>query len=291
MWNWHWISIRIRLQYRSLLVNLRWAFPQAIVPWIVTLLFADDIKAARGYGPLCIPLLLYSPFALIGIVLMMLAVAGYRVFSEKSAAVVRELFSAENILSVLIALAPLIYLLGNVLGDKPDSIGFAVIDYRPAPTLYFCFVLTFLVYSAAIFSHCKRDILFYLVNATLLILPAFTFGLWNDLSLNVSIPAILLLMVLVVKTLFAYMKRRRQCRKKLVVLAALLACGSITSLCDLASVGIASVFPSAPETTAYESLTLNDWARRDGTLSPDQAYNYFTYDYTDCLFYNVLAKK
>ena len=56
----HWISNSIQLQYRSLYVNLRWAFPQAIVPWIATLLFAENYKDVSRYCLIGAPLLLHA---------------------------------------------------------------------------------------------------------------------------------------------------------------------------------------------------------------------------------------
>lgn len=287
--NWKWISEEIYLQYRSLFVNLRWAFPQAIVPWLSTLLFADDIKAVRNYGLITVPLLLYSPFTLVGLAFMMLMVIIYRIVTEKSRTIVQEVFSIENIFSAVISVIPLVYLLGNVMGEKPDSIGFSIIGYQTNSALYFCFISSFFFYSVTIFRKCSEDILFYLVNISLLLIPFFKMGKWNDFSLNVSIPSILLLMVLVVKTLFVYMEQHNRYREQLVVLLLLLACGSLTTMEDLKAVISEPVSVFGMEST-YQDRSLNDWARRDGSISVDRAYNYFTYDYTDSLFYTVFAK-
>lgn len=283
----HWISNSIQLQYRSLYVNLRWAFPQAIVPWIATLLFAENYKDVSRYCLIGAPLLLHATFPLLGLAALMFGVVLFRAFTEKNLkALAKEIFCLQNMSIAVSFFIPLCYILGNVLQKKAEEVGFAYIKYEAKTVLYFCFIAAFLAYSVIIYKQHQTKLLFYLVNLSLLIFPFFRMGVYNDFSMGASIPAILLLMVFVIQALFQYGSHVKRDSKRLMVLLLLLVIGSIYPMEEMVE-----VIKTPVSFQGAQHGTLGDWAHRDGSIGAAEAYNYFTYDYETSLFYRFFGKR
>lgn len=286
-----WISNSILLQYRTPFTCFRYLFPQTIGAYISTLLFADDWRNVRHYALIGAPLLLYSPFAFVGLAFMMIGVAIYRFFTEDWKSILREIFSIENVVIITTFFAPIVYLLGNLAGEKPSNIGFQLIEYGNNTAVYFCFIATFLPFSILIYRNQHNNILFYLCNIYLLAAPFFSMGLNNDFVMNSTIPAILILMILIIQTLFIYWRQRNIYKKKkaFVILQLFLAIGIIYPLREIRAV-IKEPISLTGTADRYTDSSMEVWCRRDGTVRDDLAYNYFTYDYTNSLFYRIFAK-
>ncbi len=282
-----WISNSYQLQYRTLFTCLRWAFPQAVVPWMATLLFLEEHKNVRVYALIAAPLVLYATFPLVGIAALMVGVVLSRAFTEKDLkALAKEVFSPSNVAVAVAFLIPVVYILGNLSGEKVPEVGFAHVDFGINATVYFCFVAAFLVYTVVIFEMYKKDLLFYLVNISLLILPFFRMGIFNDFTMSVSIPAVFLLMVFVLKALFAYSREAAKRPGRLAVLALLISLGAVYPAQEMAEVVKAPIsFAGAMPGS------LDDWARRDGSVGAAEAYNYFAYDHEEQLFYRYFSRR
>ncbi len=282
-----WISNAVRLQYRALYTNLRWAFPQAVVPWLATLLFFEDYRDVRLYCLIGAPLLLYATFPFLGLAVLMAGVVVYRLFAEKDrAALFKEVFSPQNVAVAVGFLIPVVYLMGNLTGEKVPEVGFSHIDYGTLPAVYFCFVAAFMVYSVVIFKRFQDDLLFYLVNISLLLFPFFRMGIYNDLAMSGSIPAVFLLMVFVLQALFAYSRCMARSPKRMIVLVLLLAVGAVYPMEEMAG-----VLKEPISLKGAQAGSLRAWARRDGTVGAAEAYNYFTYDHEESLFYRFFSRR
>lgn len=280
-----WISNSMQLQYRTLFVGLRWAFPQAIVPWMAALLFAENYRNVRLYCLIGAPLLLHATFPFLGLAFMMTGVVAYQAFAQTDRkALLKDIFCVENVATAVGFLILLVYILGNVFQEKVEEVGFSYVNYGRNATVYFCFAVTFLAYSAVIFKKYKDNLLFYLINVSLLILPFFRMGIFNDWIMSVSIPALFLLMTLVLQALFAYCGSLRG-RKHAIALIFLLVVGAVYPMEEMAD--------ACREPISFQGAapgSLNEWAHRDGTVGVAEAYNYFTYDYEDSLFWRFFSK-
>lgn len=300
--HYHWVSDSIWLQYRTLFTALRWTFAQTIVSWILCGLFVEHWKDTKVYVLLAAPLVLYATFPFLGLALLMLGVFIVRHFQEKDRiSLWRDAFSLPNICAFFgAALIPAIYLAGNVLTEKPAGTGFSMLNYGDKTVLYFCFCAAFLCYSAVIFTHHKRNVLFYLINAQLLLFPLFTMGYYNDLCMNSSVPAIYLLMIFVTQTLFASSRKKMQHVIRTVVLIVLLVCGAFYPFLEMKIVVEAGPFWHGEPTSDYgvygprgqlAECTLETYTRRDLPYALDFVYNYATYDYEDSVFYQYFANR
>jgi len=283
----YWISNSIRLTYRTPFNCFRWIPQMTIVPFLSTLLFMDNDKDIGSYCIIAMPLLICGTFQFVSLLLFMLGVILYRLFTEKQPSILlKELFGFQNIALLGCAFVTVIYLAGNVFGDKPENWPkFAFINYGDKSILYFCFAITFLVYSLVIFNENKNNLLFYFVNIQLLIFPFFTYGKWNDFVMNGAMPACFILMIFVIQSLLTNCKLAAQRPQRLIALVLILSLGAIYPLQEMVSV--------AKRPISFQGTTpgsLNNYARRDGTVPIDWAYNYYTYDYEDSIFYKVCAK-
>lgn len=170
----HWYSKSVELQYTGNTTLMMWVFPQAIVPWLATILFLEEPDKIENYVWTGLPVFLYSCFAFVGLLPFYFGMAVYRLVGErKPVHLLKQACSLQN-LYALIGILPVfvLYIAGNVLQEKPASVGLTRIDYSGRWILYlsFCF-FNFLIYSLFLWKREKRNLIFYIANAVLLILP------------------------------------------------------------------------------------------------------------------------
>jgi len=293
----YWISKSIRVYFRSMVNVLRWIPTNAITPWIATALFADQYSnnfGERNYVLLAAPLILYATFPFLGLALLMMGVFFIKLVRPSTTRVERlnalkNCMSASNLCALVSSAVMLAYIFGNVTGEKPEEIGFSIIDYGSNSILYLCVCLTFLCYSVVIFKIHKESPLFYVVNAALLLFPFFRMGRWNDLCMNASVPEVFLLMVFIIQALFKYIEQKNSASRRAAILILLLFIGAIYPAREL--IDVSKTGPVWDGSGRYgEIQSMNEYARTDGTVMVDYAYNYYTYDYENSMFCKYLAK-
>lgn len=189
---------------------MKWVFNQTIVPWLLTTLFLlhkDDISVYAYIGVLMLP---YGPLPFVGIFLVMVLYAFSKLKKNNILLLLKKTISIQNIFGAL-AIVPIFYLFFkcNVAanGDAADS-GFGLyvslkdFNYRYFfVLLLFCF-LEFGVYSLLIWKKYQKDMLFWIVNVLLILIPYFRLGSGRDFCMRVSIPGLFILMIYVIGYLF-----------------------------------------------------------------------------------------
>ena len=95
----HWLDINhLIAQYSTNFVLLRWVFQHCICTWIVTAILMEKIKDIDSFVVLGLPLVLYSPFAFIGIVIYMITIFIKRIFEvHKINILLTKIFSRQNL--------------------------------------------------------------------------------------------------------------------------------------------------------------------------------------------------
>lgn len=284
---WYWMSSSVFLIYRTFFNAFRWIPQMTIVPFIATVLFFKNYRHLDTYCLIGLPVLICGSFQFLGLFVMMLGALIYIAFTSKDKGyLLKKIFCLPNIVLGICLLVIVIYLAGNVFGDKPDLLSLNWIDYGANTALYFCFVLTFLIYSFIIFHYQKSNPLFYISNISLLIFPFFSYGTYNDLEMNGTMPACFILAILIIQSLFEYRKSLEKHLVRFIILILALAIGVIYPLKEVVSVIKSPVSFQG----AYPTYSLSEGARRDGTIQYDLAYNYYTYDYENSLFYKFFAR-
>ena len=130
--------------YRSLFTNMR-AFPAAIYVFLITFLFYENRERIGTYVFMWIPVLLYSTISAIYAAIICGAYFVYVTVKEKR--ILKSVIL--NVAASVIALPFIIYLSGNVLSEKPASMGFRLQQISAAPinflVFFVCDVLFFIV--------------------------------------------------------------------------------------------------------------------------------------------------
>lgn len=299
--NMHWFTIinDIMLQYSSNYVMLRWVFPQVIAIWLTLLLFIENKEKIQYYLTLMLPSMLLGTLSFIGIVPIAIGCALCELVRKRKFAIwLRKVFSLENMLTIFTLGSILIlYFYGNILGEKPNDISFKYISYGSYWEIYFIFVIIMvLLYSLCIWIDNKKNELFYLAVISLLVLPLFKMGMWNDLVMRCSIPSLFILMYLIVKFLNNYMcisifknTNTSVAVKALPILVCiLLLIGSYFPRLEL-KYSIESSQNTSVEETSFGSM--EQFANRNLQDAPDDVkYNYYSYNIEDNLFYKIFSR-
>lgn len=198
----HWLSSSIRIQYSSNIILLRWVFPQ-FVPTIVAVIgLLLNRNQIGSWGIFCAPIVLYSTFCFVGIVALVLefiVVDWFLAIDKKRFA--SKLLGWGNLYSVVVALVLCIYILGNVLQPKPDSVAmkFSLIDYSGHEVLWIVFQMSWILWCLILIKKESKNHLLYCSGIILFLLPFGSLGIWNDFVMRCSIPALFVLCILVTK--------------------------------------------------------------------------------------------
>lgn len=287
----HWFSNTIQIQFSSHIVLMRWVFPQAIVPWLATLLFLEDPKKVEDFAWTGLPIFMYSCFSFIGLLPFYIGMALYRIGKERNfRGLCKQAFSIQNMYALFGVLPVFImYIAGNVFQEKPEIVSLHGIDYSGNWILYVSFCLSnFLLWSFFIWKQERSNPVFYIANIVLLALPLFWYGAYNDLCMRSCIPAFFVIAVSFYKYILNVSITEKS--RNLYVLAA---------LCFL----LVAAFPQTKE--LYENArffsvegayradgwgTLENQLVRDGT-NDRVAYNYVAYDCGNSFFIKYMARR
>lgn len=292
----------IALQYTSNYSMLRWVMPQILAIWLIVLLFIDNKEFIQDYVVLLLPYILFGALPFVGIVIIAICIAiGELVKTRHFGMWAKKAFSLANI-STLCTFGGVLFLYfyGNVLSDKPYEISLRVMDYEGNYGIYFIFIVVMvMLYAATIFDSFKREALFYLSVASLLIIPFFRMGLYNDWGMRCSIPALFILFYYVIRFLnfhidaglFKENVRGRQRRQIAVFSLLILLCVGLTyphwEFVD--SIMTDNILELGEDLNfgtmeGFASRTLPE------EITPDFRYNYYSYDIESNLFYKYAAR-
>lgn len=313
----------IILQYTGNFRSLMGAFAQIIVPWLVVLIFMNNRDNVKMYLFYMLPLMLFAPLPLLGLVPIAAGHALLRfigsVKEKKTGALLKEVFSPENVLCLLsFGTIMVLYLYGNVFEPKPDLLVFRPMRYGSLFGIYLIFiVINVLLYAVFVIANKQADHLFYIALAELLLLPVFRMGYFNDINLRASVPALIIIMCCLIKCVVLGFKNAREKKVLLstvfyILLIALLYNGvsyqiqrfgervveeDFTKSADLYTYGSMKYFADR----SYENMSdderktllLERYPEMDMTqaFTVDLIYNYYSYDIEDNIFYRYLARK
>ena len=203
-------------QYSSNTTLLFWVFNQVLVPWLVMLLLLN-MKNTKSLFFLYALLFIYGPFPFLGFFPFVLwkAYKGYPVFSgaEKSAGKstlskllyrclcwfcdgVRRAVSFEN-LAGGISLLTIFYLYfsNNVASGRYMGLNFIIPAYFPF------FVFEVGLYLLLLFVYFRKDPAYWICLISLLLIPLYKVGDYQDFCMRVSIPAIFMIQMMIQKLL------------------------------------------------------------------------------------------
>lgn len=276
--------------------SFAWVFNQITCAFLILCIFFDDDSKIENFFVLGVPLLLFSPFMLCG-VFVMVAVGTIKQmikYRKEFRLFVKRLLSIQNICALVVIFPVLfLYLSGNIFAQKPDSLGFSFVSYSGRIGVYLMFViLEFLLYSILLYPNNRKNIYFYTANAILLALPFCKMGLYNDFITRTSSVGLFVLMIISAKMIFETntiksFKVRRAILVVLIVIAAMPKINEyISYISDIAKSVASGNFHSTwrDDFKTYEGLS----NRFDGD---DLKYGYYTFDAKNHVFFKYMARK
>jgi len=288
--SYHWILIRdVMVQYRSNLVMLRWVFPQTIVPWLVTIMLAENTDKVKYYVLMILPVIIFGTFSFAALAFSAIVLGIIQLLNRNIR--IDHIFSVFNVLpAISMGTVFFFYFLGFIQVEKPFSSAFRFQTY---PGMYifiyiiFCFFM-FGIYSMLVWKDNKNNPLYYINVVILLVLPWCHMGLCNDIVMSASIPSLFYLMIMTLQVLFKDDESTvLGIKKGIIICVFLIGCWyPARELKD----NIVCNSPGLNLGDGYVSLKwFSDRSATD--ISEDLKYNYYTYDLDDKIFYNYIARK
>lgn len=230
-------------QFSSFTTQLFWVFNQALPVWLIVMLLY--VQQSNRHMVFLLGLsMLSSALPFIGLIPFCI----YFIFSRKYdcslghcglclrkewwRAFLQDTFTFENILGGGIAgILSFLYLKGNISGQIVGT-GSQTGEIRGYLLLYILFILLEVgVYFLAIYKYWRNKALYYLAIVWLCICPLITVGFGKDFGMRASIPALVLLYLMVIKTLSS--SKRARDYGIYISLSVLLFLGSITSVHEI----------------------------------------------------------
>lgn len=233
--NWVHLEQWTTFQFSSFTTQLFWVYNQAIPAWIVLLLLylQEDNKSMICIWALTmmlstIPFVGMMPFMAY---FMIRNVKNMRIMGKKQnvVALFRSVLSYENILlGFLVGVLSFLFLFGNTSVGETATMR-ATYDF---PLFLMQYILTILfevgIYFGVIYNYQKKNPLYYITLIWFMICPLIKVGSGEDFCMRASIPAQVVLFLMVAQTLMeAY---REKNKKVLIILICLLAISSVTAI-------------------------------------------------------------
>lgn len=274
-------------QFSSMTTQLFWVFNQAIVPWLIILMFFDE-DGVQNYGFLGMISLAYGPLPFLGIVVIFISKGiKYFIDAKKNKEInkyFKELFSIQNIIACLCIL-PVYYFYYSANAATSGDGGFRLmteyIDIHILKRFVLFYILEIGVYLVLLYKEHKNDYLYYVVGISLIIIPFFQIGQALDFCMRVSIPFIVIIDYWCIKYLMNDKKRTIQWNILLVVLVL----GMVTSYTEI-SRGVDIYKNNIKLHTGY---LYDDW-KTLGNKNPKEYQNFLVKNYKKTNYYKYLSK-
>lgn len=211
-----WFSSKVTAQYTSVSTQLKVVFPQTIPAMLGTALLVDKLNRPEYWGQVCAPLVLYSIFSFLGLVLLICLTACIQLtmfFIRHRNTLLKKylssLFNYRNIFAIIISIGLFLYIGCNLFQPKPSAamLSFTLTPWAKYPIDYIVMQASWLIWAGVLIHHNKNNLLLLSADIILLILPSFSYGAFNDFCMRVSIPALFVLNFLVIKDLILYWKK------------------------------------------------------------------------------------
>ena len=218
-----------QLQYSSFTTQLFWVFNQAIFAWIIFMMIM--LQKDNKYKIFTIAFaVLAAPFPFVGM-LPFLIYKMIKTNMDENKKVqwkvfFKELFTVPNILGGgFVGMLSFFYLHSNMASNIVGNSTYYASKYFVLHLLIAAF-FEYLLYCATIFKTQMKNPLFYVMLGTLFVVPWISVGSSADFCMRASIPALMILYLLVVDTL----EKSQKTKKKIamIVLICLLTIGAVT---------------------------------------------------------------
>ena len=276
-------------QYSSITTCLFWVFNQSVIPWLVVILFLFE-KSPKNFLLLGMACFASGPLPFVGLVICML-LRGIEQLIEaiKKKQVkpfLKNTFSISNIL-VLLTVFPILasYFLSNTsvstgtnTGNNPLFDSF--IEYIKDPIFVFFFFFEVAIYALLVWKEHKRDLMYYGIIASLVVIPYFYVGSASDFCMRASIPALFILMIYCAQMILNRIVTQNKKDLCAYILALALLVGAVTPAYEF--------YRGFYMVATNKTILLED-DRYDSVGDMESANNFTTSDYGNKIFFKYFS--
>lgn len=224
-------------QFSSMTTQLFWVFNQALPAWLVTMAILME-KNNKGILLLLSFTMLSSSLPFVGLIpiaayLILKRREGKNPFFSEIGRITKETFSVENIIGVaVIGIVTLLYLKGNNSAQIMTTTNH---EFETFGAFVF-HLLKFLIleiglYFLVMLKYRWKDPAFYLLGLLIALIPLIRIGTGGDFAMRASIPALVILFLLVAQTLEEAWKKRDF--RILALFSILFVLGAITPVLEI----------------------------------------------------------
>ncbi len=283
-------------QYSSMTTVLFWVFNQGIPAWLMTMMFYNNRKDITNFGVMALLCFFLAPMPFAGLALFMTCyLIKYFVSAYKRKEInlyISKIFSVQNIISVLFIM-PIIFLYFVSNGSVSGMQSISNVPYGKIYFMYYIVMFVWFFFLEAginllfIYKRYKYNMLYYICFVSLLLCPLIKVGDGADFCMRASIPALVLLCVMIIKFLFGKFNYKQHTFSYLFLILSLLL-GSITPATEF----IRGIKDVVEHKEIYR--TEDNIKTFEGKVGYDENGNLmnsnFVTDYTDKKFFEYLAK-
>lgn len=283
-----WIDMEnVKIHFASNFDALCNAFQHVIVPWLATCFFIGNRKHVESYIMIALPVMFSATFAFVYFVPILIFFAVWYLFKGDVKEYLKTVFGIGNVFMLPAVGVLCIYFVGNVFCEKPGNVGFEIFNISDNALFYLVFVLAeFLLYALCIFKNNIKNPLFYVAVIELMIIPFFKMGLFNDLCSRGSVPAMFIIMFLCLEYYFSKPKKEL----RFWILTLMISGSLVITGGKMAYNGIRTVQGWNEKTFLADKYKTLEGFYGNPYVRIDEAYNYFTPNYQESMFYKIAKK-
>lgn len=296
---WAFLGHGIKLDLRNNYYDLFLLFSQTIVIWMITLLFIEYKNNLSLYAIILLPCLLYGTICLIGFIPLAIVMIIYEIKKDYKSGL-KGLFHYNNILMTMTwGIMLFLYLYGNVLGEKPKSIGFRFVSYGKWWPVYFIFIIAnVIVLYLLILKDNKRNYLLVAAVIEICLIFLFQLGKYNDLH-NATRPAKFILMFYTIKfindrTIKTWRRERVVSKVAFILLMAVLVTGCYypihSVIYRIQNDKIATLGRLDNNNSLEINANRSNYNKKRRTKE-DLVFNYYSYDLEKNYFYRYISRE
>lgn len=228
-------AITINAEFSSITSVLFWVFNQGLPAWLLTMMFYNNNNKIENFGIIAVLCFFCSPLPFVGLALFLIlyTIKQFDEYKSKNK-YIKNIFSIQNIISVfLIAPVIFLYFISNHSTAANGFLNTATKHYDLPFILmvvYF-FVLEAGLYLILIFKQYKYELMYYIVFIVLICCPFIKVGYAADFCMRASIPALIILFVMILKFLFNNYNFKEY-KIRYILLCICLVIGSVTPIIE-----------------------------------------------------------
>ena len=227
-------------QFSSMTTQLFWVFNQSIPIWLATMLLCMQ-KNNRNLVFIISTTLITSTFPFVGTIPLVVyfALTGKNKFTKKEkfmeylGQLIKDTCTLQNVVAGgIIGIMTFLYLKGNIAGRNVGGSVETVAYYENDLRMWVKFIILDVgVFAILLWKYHIKNVLFYLVIATLMIVSPIQIGYSMDFCMRASIPALFVLMLMVMQGLEKAWKEKN--RFILIGLILTLLIGAVTPFFEM----------------------------------------------------------